>query len=68
MQIKIITDSTADLPPALAQKYGIEIASFEVIMDGVPHRALDVSPLDFYAHLKACLAQGKRLPTTSQVI
>ncbi len=67
MQIKIITDSTADLSPELAARYGIEIASLEVIMDGVAYRALDVAPADFYAHLGDCLKNGKRLPTTSQV-
>lgn len=67
MKFKIITDSTADLSREILEKYDITVASLEVIMDGQPRRAVDVSPKEFYAHLNECIAQNKPLPTTSQV-
>ena len=36
-------------------------------MDGQPRKAVDVSEDEFYDHLNKCLAEGKPLPTTSQV-
>ena len=67
MKIKIITDSTADIPRHVAERYDITIASLDVIMDGQPRKAVDVSEDEFYDHLNKCLAEGKPLPTTSQV-
>ncbi len=67
MKIKIVTDSTADLSEELLAKYDIDVASLEVIMDGVPHKAVDVSSDAFFRHLNECLASGRRLPSTSQV-
>lgn len=67
MNIKIITDSTADIPRAVAEQYNITVASLDVIMDGQPRKAVDVSEKEFYDHLNDCLANGKPLPTTSQV-
>lgn len=67
MKIKIITDSTADLSKELLEKYDIDVASLEVIIDGVPRKAIDVSNEEFYTHLNECLASGRRLPSTSQV-
>lgn len=67
MKIKIITDSTADIPRHVAERYDITIASLDVIMDGQPRKAVDVSEKEFYDHLNKCLAEGKPLPTTSQV-
>lgn len=67
MNIKIITDSTADIPRAVAEQYDITVASLDVIMDGQPRKAVDVSEKEFYDHLNKCLAEGKPLPTTSQV-
>lgn len=67
MKIKIITDSTADIPRAVAEQYNITVASLDVIMDGQPRKAVDVTEDEFYDHLNDCLANGKPLPTTSQV-
>ncbi len=67
MKIKVITDSTADISPALLEKYDITAAPLDVIMDGVPHLATEVTNEAFYAHLADCLRCGRRLPTTSQV-
>ena len=67
MNIKIMTDSTADIPRQVAEQYGITVVSLDVIMDGQPRRAVDVTEDEFYDHLNDCLANGKPLPTTSQV-
>lgn len=67
MKFKIITDSTADINPEILEKYDITVASLDVIMDGKPHRAVDVPNEVFYAHLNDCLTNGKKLPSTSQV-
>ena len=63
MAVKVVTDSTADLPPALAQELGITVIPLnvhfgtEVYRDGV-----DISGDDFYRRL----LDSPRLPTTSQ--
>ena len=63
MAVKIITDSTADLPPALAVELGIEVIpcnvhfGTEVYRDGV-----DIQADEFYQRLTS----NSRLPTTSQ--
>ena len=67
MNIKIMTDSTADIPRQVAEQYGITVVSLDVIMDGQPRRAVDVTEDEFYDHLNDCLENGKTLPTTSQV-
>ena len=67
MNIKIMTDSTADIPQKVAEQYGITVVSLDVIMDGQSRKAVDVTESEFYDHLNDCLANGKPLPTTSQV-
>lgn len=67
MNFKIITDSTADLNPEIIERYDITVASLDVIMDEVPHRAVDITNEEFYAHLASCLQNGTKLPSTSQV-
>ena len=63
MTVKIVTDSTADLPPALAKKLGITVIPLnvhfgtDVFKDGI-----DIVPDDFYRRL----ISEQRLPTTSQ--
>lgn len=63
MTVKVVTDSTADLPPALAKELGITVVPLnvhfgtEVYRDGV-----EILPDEFYRRL----ATTPRLPTTSQ--
>ena len=66
MKFKIITDSTADIPAHLLEKYDISVASLEVIMGGTPRRASELSNNEFYSFLSTCLKENKPLPTTSQ--
>ncbi len=61
--VRIVTDSTADLPAELAQAYQIKVVPLKVVfgaeayLDGV-----ELKPDEFYRKLKAAPA----LPTTSQ--
>ena len=63
MAIRIVTDSTADLPPEVAEQLGITVVPLnvhfgeETFLDGV-----DILHDEFFARLKA----ARRLPTTSQ--
>ena len=62
MKVKIISDSTCDLSPALLEKYHIDIVPLYVLMsDKVLKDGLEVKPEDIYAHVAAT---GK-LPSTS---
>ena len=63
MKVKIVTDSTSDLPPALAEELGITVVPLnihlgtEVYLDGV-----DLSADEFYRRLQS----NPVLPSTSQ--
>ena len=63
MTVKVVTDSTCDLPPEVARDLGIVVVPLsvhfgsEVYLDGV-----DLSPDEFYSKL----TQEPLLPTTSQ--
>ncbi len=65
----VITDSTADIPPDLARRYGIKVVPLEVIwgdksfVDGVT-----IQCHDFYSRLRSEARKGKAgvYPTTSQ--
>ncbi len=64
MGVKIITDSTADLPRELIQKYDIEVLPLMVNFGDKSYRdGVDITPGQFYE----MLAGSKILPTTSQV-
>ena len=63
MAVKIVTDSTADLPPAMSKELGITVVPLnvhfgtEVYRDGV-----EILPDEFYKRL----VSSPQLPTTSQ--
>lgn len=64
MPVRIITDSTADLPKELIEKYEIGVAPLMVnFQDGTFRDGVDLTPGEFYSKLK----RSKQLPTTSQV-
>lgn len=59
----IVTDSTADLPPDIVEKYNIEIVPLYVRLgDKLFRDYYDVSPVDFYQMLK----ETDDFPRTSQ--
>ncbi|NPV92289.1 MAG: DegV family protein [Firmicutes bacterium] len=62
-QVKIITDSTADLPSELVEKFDVTVVPLTTTIDGVNYRdGVDLTPTQFYEKLAAC----KELPQTSQ--
>lgn len=63
MTIRIVTDSTADLPSDLAEELNISVVPSNVVIDDVNYRdGVDLTPEEFYQRLTT----GPRLPTTSQ--
>jgi len=64
MAVKIVTDSTADIPAEVASELGICVVPLEVHFGNQVYRdGVDLSPSEFYEKLAA----SKRLPTTSTV-
>ena len=63
MAVKIVTDSASDLPPELAERWGITVVPCYVMMDDVSYRdGVDIQADDFYVRLTS----SPRLPTTAQ--
>ena len=64
MRIKITSDSTCDLSPALLAQHAIDLVPLAVAMGGQDyHDGVDITPADIYAHV----AQGGDLPVTAAV-
>ena len=63
MAVRIVSDSTSDMPPALAEELGIVVVPANVVIDDETYRdGVDIMPDEFYRHL----VSDSRLPTTSQ--
>ena len=63
-RIKILSDSTCDLTPALLQKYDITLTPLTVVKDGKSFRdGVDITPADIFAHVDG----GGALCSTSAV-
>ena len=63
-KIKIVTDSTSDIPKDLADKYGIEILPLTIHFDNDEYRDwVDITPDRFYDRMRS----SQKLPTTSLV-
>ncbi|MEX1376468.1 MAG: DegV family protein [Eubacteriales bacterium] len=64
MAIKIITDSTCDLPQEIVEQYNIEVLPLKVIFGKKEYvDGIDLTVEQFYS----MLVEAKDLPTTSQV-
>ena len=64
MRVKIISDSTCDLSPALLERYDIAVTPLCVIKDGKDfHDGVDLTPADIFAHVDG----GGDLCSTSAV-
>jgi len=62
-KVKVLTDSTADLPPSLAKEYNLIILPMVTTFAGVAYRdGVDLTPAQFYA----LLTKSSELPHTSQ--
>lgn len=64
MAIKILTDSTVDMPKQLIEEYDISVVSLNVVHKGVSRRVVEITNEEFYEQL----ATTDELPTTSQPI
>lgn len=63
MTVRIVTDSTADLPPGMAEELGVVVVPLRVSFgDEVYRDGVDLTPDQFFAKLAA----SSSLPTTSQ--
>jgi len=63
-KIKVITDSTSDLPKGVAEKYDIEVLPLTIFFDEDEYRDwIDIAPKAFYERMR----KAEKLPTTSQV-
>ncbi len=61
--IRIVTDSTADLTPELVERYGIKVVPLEVLAEGKAYKdKIDITNDEYYEILRS----AKMLPTTSQ--
>lgn len=62
-KVRIVTDSTADLPEEIIEKYHIKVIPLSLIIDGkVYYDKVDISNDEYYKKLVSC----SELPTTSQ--
>jgi len=62
LAVKVVTDSTADIPGELAQELGITVVPLSVIFGDCAYReGVDIDHDTFYRRLR----EGKELPTTS---
>lgn len=63
-KVNIVTDSSAYLPKAYAEKYNIRVAPLTINWDGVSYYdGVDIEAEEFYARL----SKSATIPTTSQV-
>ncbi|MSQ07395.1 MAG: DegV family protein [Dehalococcoidia bacterium] len=63
MPIRIVTDSSADLPPELARRWDITVVPCNVVLNDVSYKdGVELSPGEFYRRLES----SPRPPTTSQ--
>lgn len=61
--IRIVTDSTADLTPELVERYGIRVVPLEVLAEGKAYKdKIDITNEEYYEILRSTTV----LPTTSQ--
>lgn len=61
--VKVVTDSTADLPPEIAQELGITVVPLQVIFGVTSYRdGIDLTSEEFFRRLQEAL----ELPRTSQ--
>lgn len=61
--IAIVTDSNAQLPAELVERYGVEVVPLTVVVDGVEHlEGIDLDADDFYARY----ASGRPAVSTAQ--
>ncbi|OQB01582.1 MAG: DegV domain-containing protein [Chloroflexi bacterium ADurb.Bin222] len=62
--VTVVTDSVANLPADVTEKYGIPIVPLRIVWDGEVFRdGVDITPQEFYVRLQ----EDKCMPTTSTI-
>lgn len=62
--MRLVVDSSSDLPIEIIEKYNVVVVPLYVIIDGHEYKdGVDISPKEFYQKL----AESEQIPTTSQV-
>ncbi|MFQ5596144.1 MAG: DegV family protein, partial [Anaerolineae bacterium] len=63
--VAIVTDTVSDIPPNLAEEFGLIVAPVHVVIDGKDHRdQIDITVDQYYPMLEVAAEKGE-LPTTS---
>ena len=63
-KIAILTDSSCDIPQEMAEKYGIDIMSFHILLDDVDYvERVDCTNTEFYDKMRA----AKGVPSTTPI-
>lgn len=63
-KIAILTDSSCDIPQEMAEKYGIDIMSFHILLDGVDYIEREsCTSTEFYQLMR----QAKGVPSTAAI-
>jgi DegV family protein with EDD domain len=65
----LVTDSSAQLPAALRDRYLVRVVPLTVVLDGQPyHEGLDLTTGDFYARLRAGAEVSTSAPSPGEVL
>lgn len=63
-KIAILTDSSCDIPQEMAEKYGIDIMGFHILLDGVDYIEREsCSNTEFYQLMRQAKAYRPPLPS-----
>ena len=66
-QIKIVTDSTAELPAAVIDRLGITVVPVEIHLDGKTWRhGIDTTPADFFGEVAKSSGLPTAIPPTAE--
>ncbi len=69
MAVAIVTDSNAQLPDDLRNRYRMRVVPITVLVDGVPHlEGVDLDPVDFYERLSGGASVSTAAPSPGQVL
>ena len=69
MTTALVTDSSAQLPAALRDRYRVRVVPLTVVLDGQPyHEGLDLTTDDFYARLRAGAEVSTSAPSPGEVL
>jgi DegV family protein with EDD domain len=69
MTVALVTDSNAQLPAALRDRYGVRVVPLTVTLDGVAYReGVDLTTAEFYGRLNQTSAVTTAAPSPGEVL